>query len=183
MGRQHRPTGNKTPDANLKLAHYGLPHLPMILDEVFAVAPPGIFPEISYPQTLGELAAYTGQDLLALHNQLEAIANVADPIEITPEELAEARTQRAGWLLLDVREPWEFAIAHIEGSILLAECEFATLLPRLQAADAVITICHHGVRSLSAALALRAEGVPKARSLAGGVEAWATQIDPSMAHY
>jgi rhodanese-related sulfurtransferase len=52
------------------------------------------------------------------------------------------------------------------------------------AADAdVVTVCHTGVRSLTAARFLREAGIPRARSLRGGVEAWARRVEPTMARY
>ena len=53
----------------------------------------------------------------------------------------------------------------------------------LTRAPVVVTICHHGVRSYSAALYLRQKGIAQARSLEGGVEAWALTVDPAMARY
>ena len=47
----------------------------------------------------------------------------------------------------------------------------------------IITVCHHGVRSLVALEILRAAGFPKVRNLRGGVDAWARDVDPSMAAY
>jgi rhodanese-related sulfurtransferase len=48
---------------------------------------------------------------------------------------------------------------------------------------AVVTVCHHGPRSLRARQLLLAAGLPRVRSLAGGVDAWATMVDPTMARY
>lgn len=109
---------------------------------------------------------------------------MSSDIEISPETLAkQLPAKEPEILLLDVREPWEFKLAHIPGSILLVEVDFSTLLPRLQAAQSVITVCHHGVRSYSAAMWLRQRGIQQAVSLAGGVDAWAVRIDAEMARY
>lgn len=108
---------------------------------------------------------------------------MSQKIDIEPEDLAARLAAGESLILLDVREPWEFETARLAGSILLATSDFATLLPRLVEAGAVVTVCHHGVRSHSAALWLRERGVPGAVSLAGGVEAWATRIDRQMPRY
>lgn len=96
--------------------------------------------------------------------------------EITPAELA----ARDGVLLVDVREPWEAAIASIPGSVLvplgtLGEAE-------LDGGGPIVVYCHHGVRSATARDLLAERGIP-VTSLAGGIDAWARAIDPSMARY
>lgn len=105
-------------------------------------------------------------------------------IEITPKDLKVMLDAHApGLILLDVREAWEFATCKIPDSLRLGDLGLKDLLPRLKTAADVITICHHGVRSFSAAMYLRDQGVAGARSLAGGVEAWAEAVDPAMARY
>jgi len=86
-------------------------------------------------------------------------------------------------LLLDVREPWEFDIAHLDGAVLVPLGELPARLAELPARAGVVTICHHGVRSATAAALLRRAGFARVRSLAGGVDAWAAAIDPAMRRY
>ena len=86
-------------------------------------------------------------------------------------------------LLLDVREPWEFALCRIEGS---EPVPLGALSKRLGALDCerpIVCICHHGTRSFQAGLALQRHGCREVYNLVGGVDAWARQIDPSMATY
>jgi rhodanese-related sulfurtransferase len=86
-------------------------------------------------------------------------------------------------LLLDVREPWEFALCRIEGS---QSIPLGTLLARLASLDCrrpTVCVCHHGTRSLHAAMALEQRGCGDVYNLIGGVDAWARHIDPSMAVY
>lgn len=95
---------------------------------------------------------------------------------ITPAELA----ARDDVLIVDVREPWEAEIASIPGSVLvpldtIAEAE-------LDAAKPIVVYCHHGVRSAVARDQLASRGIPST-SLAGGIDGWALQVDPSMARY
>lgn len=103
--------------------------------------------------------------------------------EISAEELA--RCLRAGdaLTLVDVREPWEWEIARIPGSILVPLSALADLAATIPPARPVVTICHHGIRSLTAREALMASGVGAVRSLAGGVDGWAITVDPNMARY
>lgn len=168
---------NQTP-----LSDFAIPRLDLVLDEIFAVPPARLFP-LPPPTTVEELAARCGRSRDEVTAILRRISTMSQSIEIEPEDLAARLAAGESLVLLDVREPWEFETAQLAGSILLATCDFAALLPRLLEARTVVTVCHHGVRSHSAALWLRERGVHGAVSLAGGVEAWAIRIDPQMPRY
>lgn len=105
--------------------------------------------------------------------------------EIRAGELAAWLTddQRPQPLLLDVREPWEVEIAHIAGSRTMPMHLVPLRMSELPDDTPIVTICHHGVRSFQVALYLKNAGFEDVQSLAGGVEAWASAIDPAMAHY
>lgn len=96
---------------------------------------------------------------------------------ISPAELA-ARTD--DYLLLDVREPWEAGIASLPGSVLMPLGSLDAA--RLDAARPVVVYCHHGVRSATARDRLAERGI-RATSLKGGIDAWARDVDPSLARY
>ena len=102
--------------------------------------------------------------------------------EVSAAELATALGGAAAPLVVDVREPWEWEIAHIEGSRLLPLGELPARLSELGAADDIVTVCHKGKRSLQAQQLLHGAGF-RARSLAGGIDAWAAAIEPGMARY
>jgi rhodanese-related sulfurtransferase len=170
-------------DGKRQLSDFGIPHLELVLVEIFQIPPRDIFPEVIQPQTVQDLAIATGKSIDVIWGKLMNIRENARDIEIDVQALKEALTGSHPPLLLDVREPWEYDIAHIPGSLLLATLSFPDLLSKLQAASQVITICHHGIRSFSAAMYLKEQGVPQAKSLAGGVEAWALEVDPSMRRY
>jgi adenylyltransferase/sulfurtransferase len=87
--------------------------------------------------------------------------------------------------LLDVRQPWEHETAALPGSTLIPLGE----LPR-RAAEVkplpgalLVVYCHHGVRSLSAAVLLERLGFRDVVSLAGGIDAWSGLIDPKVPRY
>ena len=86
-------------------------------------------------------------------------------------------------LLLDVREPWEFEICHIDGSINLPMSQVPQQLERFEAAPEIVVICHHGIRSLQVAGYLQQSFEGKLINLDGGVDAWAREVDPGMALY
>lgn len=104
--------------------------------------------------------------------------------EITVEELADVLLSTQ---LLDVREPWEAAIASLPGSILVPlgslDSALAGPIPGLDVGRPVVVYCHAGIRSASAVEILRSHGVTTARSLDGGIEAWSRRIDPTVARY
>lgn len=108
-----------------------------------------------------------------------------DEWEVTPREASERLRGPGGALLLDVRTPGEHATAHVEGATLIPLQELATRLDELDHARdrEIITMCHHGRRSLRAAGVLRAAGFQKVRSMAGGIDLWALDIDPSVPRY
>jgi adenylyltransferase/sulfurtransferase len=103
--------------------------------------------------------------------------------EISAAELAEAQRQGRDLLLLDVREPFEWEIAHLAGATHVPLGELPARLGELDGHREVITYCHRGVRSLGAAEILRAAGFTKVRSLRGGIDAWARDVDTGMARY
>jgi rhodanese-related sulfurtransferase len=104
-------------------------------------------------------------------------------IEITPREVKDALAQNGKILFLDVREQWEYDTAHLAGSTLIPLREVPGNLQRIENFDDVIVFCHHGMRSLDAAAWLRSQGVESARSMAGGIDRWSTEIDPSVPRY
>jgi adenylyltransferase/sulfurtransferase len=108
----------------------------------------------------------------------------ASPVEaeITVGQLARERTGRAVQLV-DVREPWEWDICRIEGAAHIPLGELEQRIGELDRNRPVVTYCHHGNRSLWAREVLLESGFSDVKSLAGGIEAWAVEIEPGMARY
>jgi molybdopterin/thiamine biosynthesis adenylyltransferase/rhodanese-related sulfurtransferase len=100
-------------------------------------------------------------------------------VSVSPAELA-ARTDE--FTLLDVREPWEAEIAALDGAVLIPLGTLEGGLDRLDPRRPVVVYCHHGVRSASARALLASHGFA-ASHLAGGIDAWARDLDPAMARY
>jgi molybdopterin/thiamine biosynthesis adenylyltransferase/rhodanese-related sulfurtransferase len=103
--------------------------------------------------------------------------------QITVEELHARLQQGAAPVLLDVREPEELRICHLEGVIHIPLGELPLRMAELDKARDLVVICHTGIRSAYATTELRRAGFAKARNLVGGMEAWSLHIDPSMARY
>jgi rhodanese-related sulfurtransferase len=85
--------------------------------------------------------------------------------------------------LLDVREAWEFETCRIGGARLLPLRELPARVGELDPTAATVVICHHGGRSMQAAMFLERQGFADVRNLAGGVDAWARSVDPAMPVY
>ena len=107
-------------------------------------------------------------------------------LEIDPAEVRRlAGGAGAPWLLLDCRTHEEHAVARIEGAVLLPMQDLPARLAEIEAwrQAPVVVHCHHGMRSLKVARWLREQGFSGARSMRGGIEAWAVEIDPSVPRY
>ena len=118
----------------------------------------------------------------------EAICGVgAEPVydgaEVTALDLKQELEAGKPILLLDVREPHEYEIASIEGARLIPLGELPERLRELDDHAEIVTHCHHGARSLKALEILRAAGFSKVRSLKGGIDAWAVNVDPELPRY
>ncbi|HEY2928140.1 rhodanese-like domain-containing protein [Piscinibacter sp.] len=95
------------------------------------------------------------------------------------------RAHRA--LLLDVREPWEVALAAIRVDGVDARhipmSRIPERLDELDPSQSIVCICHHGVRSLQVVAFLERQGFESVYNLAGGIDAWSQQVDPGVPRY
>lgn len=103
-------------------------------------------------------------------------------IEIEPRELAAALHGEGGVCLLDCREDWEYETANIAGSTLIPMNSIPERVDEIPVGRPVVVICHSGRRSLNVAQWLRGRGI-EARSLAGGIDRWSAEIDPTVPRY
>jgi rhodanese-related sulfurtransferase len=106
--------------------------------------------------------------------------------EITPQEFQARTAAGEAFALIDVREPDEHAIAHVEGAELIPMQTIPACLQRLEAlADerSLALFCHHGVRSLNVVAWLRERGLENCFSIIGGIDCWSREIDPSVPRY
>jgi len=94
-----------------------------------------------------------------------------------------AHLETADPLLLDVREPWEFDICHIAGSVNVPMGQIMSAIDRIDDADETVVICHHGIRSQQVIHFLQQQSVENLVNLDGGVDAWARQVDLDMPVY
>jgi rhodanese-related sulfurtransferase len=86
-------------------------------------------------------------------------------------------------VLLDVREPWEYERARIEGSRLVPMREVPARVAEVAADREVVAICHHGGRSMQVAMFLQKQGFKRVHNLVGGIDAWSRTVDPAVPTY
>jgi rhodanese-related sulfurtransferase len=104
-------------------------------------------------------------------------------IEIAPREVKDLLARGEKVFFVDVREKWEYDTSRIEGATLISMSDIPANLARLEEAGEIVLFCHHGIRSLDAAAWLRSQGVASVRSMAGGIERWALEVDPGVPRY
>jgi len=108
-------------------------------------------------------------------------------LEISAEEVKSKLDKSENFTLIDVREPSEYEICRIDGSVLIPLGEIEAMKPQnlngLSQKDEIILHCKAGVRSLKAVKALKKMGFENAKSMAGGIEAWSEKIDSSVPRY
>jgi len=87
------------------------------------------------------------------------------------------------FVLIDVREPWELNVCSIPGATSIPMRAIPARYPELSKEAELVLMCHHGVRSQQVAYFLERQGFAKLNNLAGGIAAWARDIDPKMPTY
>jgi rhodanese-related sulfurtransferase len=104
---------------------------------------------------------------------------------ISARQLADwlADASRPQPVLLDVREPGEFAHCHIAGAVSMPMHTVPVRLNELSPDAETVVICHHGGRSMQVAMFLEQRGFAKLHNLSGGVHGWACSVDPNMPQY
>jgi len=105
------------------------------------------------------------------------------PLEVDVHWLSEQLEQNRDLFLLDVREPWERDISLIRGSFAIPMSEISQRIEELPKDKPIVVICRVGGRSAQVTHWLRGQGIENAINLAGGMNAWATEIEPDMSTY
>jgi rhodanese-related sulfurtransferase len=103
--------------------------------------------------------------------------------EISVAELKRRHDSEPDFVLLDVREPDELATASLDWARAIPMGEVPARLDELPRDTPIVCMCHHGGRSERVARFLNENGYAKAVNLAGGIDAWSTEIDPSVPRY
>jgi len=131
---------------------------------------------------LATVAMNHGLDVNEVIEQIKRSEEMEKDLEIAPPAV-KPLLEEGKIKLLDVRTPEEYAIASVPGSLLVDQTLAQEIMQTWPKETPIVTMCHHGVRSLDAAAYLRGHGFVNAKSMSGGIDAWALQIDPSTPRY
>ena len=103
---------------------------------------------------------------------------------LTPHEVADLQSKSGtAVILLDVREPWEYARAHLPDCLHIPMDDLRERLDELHPEQTYVVVCHHGNRSQQVAAFLEASGFKQVINLQGGIDAWAACLAPQMPRY
>jgi adenylyltransferase/sulfurtransferase len=114
---------------------------------------------------------------------MAAAPDVDEVAEITPRELAARLLEAADLDLIDVREPGEWAIAHLHGARLIPLGTLGAALDTLDRTREIVVMCRSGQRSASAVQQLQAAGFRNVKNLAGGILRWSDDVDARVPKY
>ncbi|HXG16946.1 MAG TPA: rhodanese-like domain-containing protein [Calidithermus sp.] len=103
--------------------------------------------------------------------------------DITPQELKARLDAGRPPVLLDVREDWETRLCRLPDAVHIPIEELELRVDELDPDDEIVVYCHQGVRSAAVARWLEGRGFRRVRNLAGGLDAWARTVDPTMRRY
>lgn len=103
--------------------------------------------------------------------------------QLSVHDLKKKMDAKEDFVLVDVRNHNELDICKFENALHIPLHEFAARHGELDKSKEIIVTCHHGGRSQQAANFLIQQGYRNVANLVGGIEAWASHIDPNMAHY
>ena len=103
--------------------------------------------------------------------------------EVTPTEIRERLERGDRFRLLDVREPLEHRIVRVEAAELIPLGNLPAAIAMLEVEDEVVVMCHHGIRSAMACDFLVRNGFTRVRNLAGGIDRWSVEVDPTIPRY
>src|SRR6476660_5267151 len=116
--------------------------------------------------------------------QAQAAEEAEPPVpEISVEELKAKKDRGDKFVLLDVREPYDYDIARITDSRLIPLGELPSRMSELDTADEIVIHCKSGVRSAKALRQLQKAGFAKLFNVEGGITAWADRVDSNVPKY
>lgn len=110
-------------------------------------------------------------------------SSAGGPVDLSARELAERLARGEDLLLVDVREASELAVARFPDALHIPLATVPLRLAELPTDRTIVLACHHGGRSMRALQYLRSRGYTDLRNLAGGIDAWACEVDPAMRRY
>ena len=103
--------------------------------------------------------------------------------DFSPAEFIAQRDADDSWKIVDIREPWEIEIASVPRSIKIPMAEIPSRQNELDADKPLAVLCHSGGRSARVAEFLASQGFSRVANIAGGIDAWAQEVDNSLPRY
>ena len=103
--------------------------------------------------------------------------------KITIREVNALREQGELFQLLDIREEWERNLVKVDGSLFIPMDQLPLRIAELDKTDKIVIYCHTGVRSAAVTAYLMGQGFEDVNNMAGGIDAWAREIDSSLPLY
>jgi len=103
--------------------------------------------------------------------------------EITVLDLHGLLAQPSAPLVLDVREPWELALACLPTTVNIPMGQLPDRIDELDVTRSIVVMCHHGNRSRQVAIYMKQNGFSHVINLSGGIEAWSVMVDPKIPRY
>jgi adenylyltransferase/sulfurtransferase len=131
--------------------------------------------------TITELIDY--ELFCGIRGEEEEVKDLGSEWEISPRALKKRLDAGEELVILDVRNPPELQISRIEGSVFIPLGELPERVAELNTADQIVVHCKMGGRSAKAVEFLRSVGFKKVKNLVGGINAWAQDVDTSLARY
>ncbi len=117
------------------------------------------------------------------YEQFCGVRDKGEIAEMSPHELKRRMDAGEPFELIDVREPFEYEVARIDGAKLIPLGEITERLDELSGKQPIVVHCHSGKRSEQAARLLQQRGFANVYNLEGGIDAWSDQIDPNVPKY
>jgi molybdopterin/thiamine biosynthesis adenylyltransferase/rhodanese-related sulfurtransferase/molybdopterin converting factor small subunit len=124
-----------------------------------------------------------GEGAASTAETVEQHAQAADSDDIEVEEVKAMLDRGEDFVFVDVRNPDEFEICTIPGTVKLPLPELPQRFQELPKDKLIILHCHHGPRSKRAMQFLRSQGYPRVKNVPGGIDAWSERIEPDMPRY
>jgi len=125
----------------------------------------------------------TGTHIMSDRNQTPHPPFQPEQHQISAKSLKQKLDDGHPLSLIDVREPFEYQIVNLAGASLIPLNTLPNCLGQIDANREIVVYCHHGIRSMHAAYFLYENGFPNVKSLAGGIDQWAIEIDPTVRRY
>ena len=143
-----------------------------------AIAPRADCPSCSGPRTA--TTSSLSSSTTSVNNPISFTTLVP---QLSSPELAERLKAANAPTILDVREQWEYDIAHLPASRLIPLTDLQATVGTLDKDGDYVMLCHHGMRSEMAAQWMQAQGFTRVSNLAGGIDGWSTTVDSTVARY